>query len=1236
MDLKGFTTVDEVGGEDSQDALPSYYQQTPLGQVVVDKSKDMPLLGLQYVLEVRKAVDTTLDKCFFICALCSKKMSSETLVAHINSVPHKLKFSESHCKDVYDIFGKVQLKEWTAALVKEFSLALKKVEEKHGRKKMAVTTEREMSSVLMALKKKIVEVAASSQANQEKPVETVEEEPKTQSLPSAPQEIPLPPSGTAVNLSTIPVPTKQDQNKSSSGSSAGAKGIGPKKIEINLSKVKLASTTGSATKKNESDASKADKPDKPENQGEEEEDVIVLADEASNEGKPVNDISNGRKFAKRHYNPGLNIRSRSPPRPVSPKRKRSRSPVQRRVQGGRYSPRRSGSPKYRFSPGLRNSPRISPRRSPRRTPRRSPRRSRTRSRSPTFRHRSGSQDRSRRIREDNRRARSWSSNSSSSGSSRSRSRGLNSRRRVDSRPDSRHWHHGHKRSRSQERSRRSRENNGRARSWSSNSSSSGSSRSRSRGLNSRHRLDSRSDSRHWHHEHKSKDRRSPSARPRNMSDERSSQKRKLADFREAEAKLIAMHKEYQRIYDLRPETHPYYNREWQRFWDKRSLELRASGVDPKTYNFKEEWVGFWLKRMKELDTVNFKTNREALLWKFKIKDPGPIEAGITEGWEVSKAPVERSMERSPSPWEDERLVKNPSPTPQGSNPSNPNPNPEPAFLVDNQEKAPTGEKKFEEEFSVIGTLRMLNELEEQLGSFGPAIATLLEKAIDSSQQGGNPIELFKDPDNFVLVRYAREKLVSQISAGILSTTAYMRSLVAVERAMWLQSQAEKLNEQENYLGLDIPTIARATQGMDKVQIAQYIAQYLLQVGKSDATEEELQNILIAVSTNHAKLLSDQNQIIGNQINSVKSPVEMQRPLSANEGSSSHSTPRPPALFPSGVSQPERQEPSNNSNKKNEENGGLAILQSAYEDEDKPKDMDKLSLEDLQALLANFRSLSGDEQQALTSYLKKLEATDSKKVTMLREKMQKSNKNAVKSISKVVTKARDGPERAPSQNSVDKPADIPNKTPPVQHTQSLLPGQSINQIQTFSNDQSSSATLGQLTNNTTMNCENPSETSETRAASLGDGHPTMCSINNKGNNPRGPDVRPHYEEDRFKAYPGPQDPHTGDFDQRGFSQQQRPPEPYQRDYGNRLHEGTWWNHGPQNFNNPQGAQNYDSPSNPQLYRSPSNPEPYRSPAGPHNFSGPRSNQGGPYRDQNNFQQGNMYRGGPRQPQFQDRW
>lgn len=91
----------------------------------------------------------------------------------------------------------------------------------------------------------------------------------------------------------IPFFLPADQNKSSGGNSGGAKGIGPKKIEINLSKVKLAASTtaDNTTNKSESVTSKADQP---ENQ-KEEEDVIVLADEVSNEGKPDNDISNGKQ-----------------------------------------------------------------------------------------------------------------------------------------------------------------------------------------------------------------------------------------------------------------------------------------------------------------------------------------------------------------------------------------------------------------------------------------------------------------------------------------------------------------------------------------------------------------------------------------------------------------------------------------------------------------------------------------------------------------------------------------------------------------------------------------------------------------------------------------------------------------------------------------------------------------------------------------------------------------------------
>ena len=47
--------------------------------------------GLQYVVEVQKD-NKSIDGCYYVCALCSKKMSSKTLLAHIKSVPHRLKF----------------------------------------------------------------------------------------------------------------------------------------------------------------------------------------------------------------------------------------------------------------------------------------------------------------------------------------------------------------------------------------------------------------------------------------------------------------------------------------------------------------------------------------------------------------------------------------------------------------------------------------------------------------------------------------------------------------------------------------------------------------------------------------------------------------------------------------------------------------------------------------------------------------------------------------------------------------------------------------------------------------------------------------------------------------------------------------------------------------------------------------------------------------------------------------
>lgn len=472
-------------------------------------------------------------------------------------------------------------------------------------------------------------------------------------------------------------------------------------------------------------------------------------------------------------------------------------------------------------------------------------------------------------------------------------------------------------------------------------------------------------------------------------------------------KVKARHRNLMIVYEKAPETHPLYNREWKLFWERRCRELEKEGLDPFLYNFKREWAVYWHHRMKELIDQNFKEKRDALLKKFKIEDPDLEESELYDG---SKPPgslkkrdnddVEKvsRIDRSPSPWEEDgpAIGRNPSPTPE-----------EIMNTAEGKYSSKSKESsaaKFEDDFSVIGTLKLLNELEDQLGSFGPAITTLLGKAVDCSQKGEDTLELFNDPDNLVLVRYAREKLSSQISAGILGVAALVKTQMAVERSMWLQSQAEKLANEGKYLGLDIAGIAKATLGRDTVQIAQYIAQHLLQVGKSNASENDLQSILYAVLAAHTKLL-------------VETSKKAQMDTPVTEGTTVSTPCMPPAssdppkelpdapsetpedakqpLFPSTVPGKSPDGDNMEGDKSSFKlSSGLEFLQNSY-DEENGKEMENLSLDDLRSLLSNFNSLSTEEKQALTAYLKKLEATDSKKVTKLREEIQKSARNAPK-------------------------------------------------------------------------------------------------------------------------------------------------------------------------------------------------------------------------------------------------
>ena len=415
-------------------------------------------------------------------------------------------------------------------------------------------------------------------------------------------------------------------------------------------------------------------------------------------------------------------------------------------------------------------------------------------------------------------------------------------------------------------------------------------------------------------------------------------------------------------YKKNPESHPEYSTEWKMFWERRYHELSSKGLNPNKHDFKSEWAGFWNDRMKDIFNNSVETRKEALMKKHKI----------------SKEDLEEK--RPISPWEDS--------------------------------DEPRQSRAVESDFTVVGALNALIEVDSLIGAFGPAIRNLLHKSISCCSEGKKSIDIFKDSDNLTLVKLSLDKL--SIRNTKESAMMYAKRQKGVECCKWLLDEIEKerTNKEEENFGIDIKELSIKTIGQNTVLIAQQIALALLKVGKSNVSEEYLQTILLAVSASHARIVMERQA----KDKAVASELQVTSTTSSEDSkettmTSSKSKP----LFPAGASLPKVSvstssssvqsttsgldiEVTNNELNKRfsvseveaKTSGALGQLISAYDDEP-ARDMEKLGLEDLVNLLSNFRDLNRDEQRALTTYLKRLEATDIKKVTKLRELVQKNVK-----------------------------------------------------------------------------------------------------------------------------------------------------------------------------------------------------------------------------------------------------
>jgi hypothetical protein len=330
---------------------------------------------------------------------------------------------------------------------------------------------------------------------------------------------------------------------------------------------------------------------------------------------------------------------------------------------------------------------------------------------------------------------------------------------------------------------------------------------------------------------------------------------------------------------------------------------------------------------------------------------------------------------------------------------------------------------------VVTVLRLLTAMENQLGSLGPRVNSLLANALSLENASPNSSStLLANSDNFVLLETVKEKLKGQLFAGIVERNMVMATKSCIQNLAELLARAEDNNSNSKVppnTAVAVTAIAPITEPlpsvvppkqcpglgpvtvpgvgtMDKVAIAQQIAAALVAQGKTDVTQDELEQLISAVvgmakasagcerPISAASFVSQMNvQQHGTSGQVMASAFEENCPLQkllsvVTTGSISTSV-------PVGV---------NSIAKLNDSSvNALELLQSAY---DEPKisphvidvapgqyvnrsdNMDGLSEQDLRTLLQNFKDLSSEEQQGLITYLKKLETKDPERVEKLRQ------------------------------------------------------------------------------------------------------------------------------------------------------------------------------------------------------------------------------------------------------------
>ncbi|XP_065341175.1 uncharacterized protein CG7065-like isoform X1 [Cloeon dipterum] len=349
---------------------------------------------------------------------------------------------------------------------------------------------------------------------------------------------------------------------------------------------------------------------------------------------------------------------------------------------------------------------------------------------------------------------------------------------------------------------------------------------------------------------------SDSPRPMSRTSDAWSSSSKPASYGEKykrECELIEREiKKKRRHYQTQPEKHPAYNDEWKLFWNRKQQEVKQSGRNPAKYDYTPEWKVFWNERVEDLYIRELQERKSELKKRMSFAD----ESNMPRSSRGSK-----SMSKGGSVADVKEVWKN-------------------LTGGDIKEDHKPEPKLVKPEYrTVLGVLRHLTALEPQLGSLGPTVNKLLGKSLAMEKVKKESSEdILRDIENVVLLETIKEKFRGQLMAGIVERFNVAATKNAINNITWVLDNAPPPTVQERILKAEeAPKVAAVEKivkssilsaaptakpsepkkeaeniavpgvgNIDRNAIALQIASALLAQGKTDITNEELEQLVEAV------------------------------------------------------------------------------------------------------------------------------------------------------------------------------------------------------------------------------------------------------------------------------------------------------------------------------------------------------------------------------------------------------